>query len=69
MGPNAEIDYGTHQPRKNDRRNPADLAGPALVENSLCPGHEQHTMRETEVPNRNLVLAHHYTKNPNQSQL
>jgi hypothetical protein len=25
------------------------LTGPALVGNSLCPGQEEHTMRETEV--------------------
>jgi hypothetical protein len=32
---------------KMSRRNPADQS--ALAKNSLCPGQERHTMRESEV--------------------
>ncbi len=34
---------------KTSCQNPATSLGPALAANSLCPGQEEHTMRETEV--------------------
>jgi hypothetical protein len=35
--------------------------GPALVENSLCPGQQEHTMRETEVQIGNSGLLEERT--------
>ena len=36
------------QTAKTSFRNPAISLGPALVANSLCPGQEKRTMRESE---------------------
>lgn len=52
-----EAGIGTRQTGKTELSKPRDLAGPALVTNSLCRGQERHTMHQksSQIGNPDLI--------------